>query len=129
MNARRRAGAALGAVALLFSLTGVAGAGQVGLTAGGGPTNLAATGCGIVPLDVELIIDNSGSMGSNFSGSPSHARMYWAQQAANQLVDALDATGGVGGAGIHHVGVTRFSGTTATVVGALGTSSAATVKG
>jgi hypothetical protein len=75
---------------------------------------------------VEIIVDSSGSMGSNYSGSPSNTRLYWAQKAATQLVGQLDANGGVGGAsGLHHVGLTKFSGTTASVVQALGTSTAA----
>ena len=79
--------------------------------------------CSTVPLDVEIILDTSGSMGSNPSGSPSHTRLYWAEAAATQLVNQLDANGGVGGAsGLHHVGLTRFSDTTSTVVLALGTS-------
>ncbi|MDR3662809.1 MAG: VWA domain-containing protein, partial [Mycobacterium sp.] len=76
----------------------------------------AATACGTTPLDVELIIDTSGSMGSNSSGTPAHSRLYWAQQAATQLVNQLNlpANGGVGGTtGLHHVGLTYFSGTSA----------------
>ncbi|HEY8238564.1 MAG TPA: VWA domain-containing protein, partial [Candidatus Limnocylindrales bacterium] len=107
------------------------------LASGQGPSGAssdaqAAARCGFVPLDVEFIIDTSGSMGSNSSGTPPQTRMYWAKAAATQLVNALDApgNGGVGGAtGIHHVGVTRFSGTTASVVGALGTATATTVNG
>jgi hypothetical protein len=68
-------------------------------------------------------------MGSNPSGSPSHTRLYWAQAAATQLVNQLDANGGVGGAsGLHHIGLTRFSDTTSTVVLALGTSTAMQVN-
>ena len=85
--------------------------------------------CSTVPLDVEIILDTSGSMGSNPSGSPSHTRLYWAEAAATQLVNQLDANGGVGGAsGLHHVGLTRFSDTTSTVVLALGTSTAMQVN-
>lgn len=86
-------------------------------------------GCGLKPLDVELIIDRSGSMGDTQFSSGGHVRLYWAKQAADDLVDSLDATGGVGGgSNLHHVGLTVFSGTTASVNLALGTSSAATVK-
>ncbi len=96
------------------------------------PTALAAdplAGCGLKPLDVELIVDRSGSMGDSQFNSGGHARMYWAQHAADGLVDSLDATGGVGGgSNLHHVGLTVFSGTTASVNLALGTSSASTVK-
>jgi uncharacterized membrane protein len=89
------------------------------------PTATTTAVCGTVPLDVEIIVDSSGSMSSNYSGSPSHTRLYWAQAAATQLVSQLDANGGVGGAsGLHHVGLTKFSGTTATVVQALGTATA-----
>ncbi|HUO40119.1 MAG TPA: VWA domain-containing protein, partial [Mycobacterium sp.] len=88
----------------------------------------AVQACGNIPLDVEIILDTSGSMGSNYSGSPSHTRLYWAQQAADQLVDQLQANGGVGSGGIHEVGLTTFSGTTSTVRLALGASDATTVK-
>jgi hypothetical protein len=86
------------------------------------PTGLAAPdqGCGLRPLDVELIIDRSGSMSSQQSGG--HTRIYWAQQAANQLVDDLDANGGVGSQ--HWVGLTTFGGVTASVNMALGDSTA-----
>ena len=70
--------------------------------------------CGTVLLDVELIIDTSGSMGSTQYESGGHTRLYWAQQAAMQLVGELNTNGGVGGtSGLHHVGLTYFSGTTA----------------
>ncbi len=78
--------------------------------------NLGAAICGVVPLDIELIIDTSGSMTSNSSGSPSHTRLYWAKQAAIQLVNDLQANGGISGTG-HRVGVTTFSGTTSTSLG------------
>ena len=88
-----------------------------------------ATGsCGTVPLDVELIIDHSGSMTSNSDNG--QTRAYWAKQAADALIDDLDANGGVGTtsdptSGRHRVGVTQFSGTTATVVSSLGANNAA----
>jgi hypothetical protein len=81
--------------------------------------------CGTNPLDVEIVLDTSGSMSSNSSGSPAHTRLYWAQAAATQLVSDLDSHGGVGT--LHHVGLTTFSGTTASVKLALGTSTAAQV--
>jgi Mg-chelatase subunit ChlD len=79
--------------------------------------------CGIHPLDVELIIDRSGSMQSEQSGG--HTRIYWARQAANQLIDDLNGNGGVGGSGIHHVGLTVFGGVTSSTLVALGGSDAA----
>ena len=86
---------------------------------------LAAPTCGIVPLDIELIIDTSGSMTTNSSGSPSHTRLYWAQQAAVQLVNDLQNNGGIGtGATNHRVGVTTFSGTTSTSLGGWSSSAA-----
>lgn len=71
--------------------------------------------CGLVPLDVEIILDQSGSMGSNSNAG--HTREYWAQQAADQLVTALQSNGGVGTGpatstgGRHRVGLTTFNGT------------------
>ena len=112
----------LGAIAILATAGGSFAAAP-GVASAVGPATAA---CGTVPLDVEIIVDSSGSMGSNYSGSPSNTRLYWAQKAATQLVGQLDANGGVGGAsGLHHVGLTKFSGTTASVVQALGTSTAA----
>jgi uncharacterized repeat protein (TIGR01451 family) len=86
-------------------------------------------GCGLKPLDVELIIDRSGSMGDTQNQSGGHVRLYWAKQAADDLIDALDATGGVGGgSNLHHVGLSKYGNGSASVDLALGTSSAATVK-
>ena len=82
--------------------------GAVSSAACGGP-------CGAVPLtlnDVELVIDTSGSMGGNYSGTPSEPRIYWAKLAANQLVTDLENNGGIGVTG-NRVGITTFSGTTA----------------
>jgi Mg-chelatase subunit ChlD len=84
--------------------------------------------CGNLPLDVVIVLDTSGSMSSNTSGSPAQTRLHWAEAAATQLVNDLDGHGGVGGSGRHHVGLTTFSGTTATLRVALGTSTAATVN-
>jgi hypothetical protein len=80
-----------------------------------------------VPLDVEIILDTSGSMSSNSSAG--ETRLHWAQAAATQLVNDLNSHGIVGGAsGLHHVGLTTFSGTTSTVQLPLGTSDASTVN-
>ena len=80
--------------------------------------------CGVHPLDVVLVIDRSGSMGTEQSAG--HTRNYWSELAANQLVDALD--GGVGNVGaLHQVGVTTFGGTSASVDLPLGPSNAAAV--
>jgi Mg-chelatase subunit ChlD len=101
-----------------------------GSVATAGATRLAAPdaqACGTVPIDVEFVMDLSGSMTSNSSGSPSHTRLYWAQTAAKNLVDQLDANGGVGTSGLHEVGLTTFSGTTASVVSGVWGSNAATV--
>jgi uncharacterized repeat protein (TIGR01451 family) len=65
-------------------------------------------------------------MGDN--SSDGHTRMYWAQHAADQLVDSLQANGGVGSGQNHRVGVTSFHNTTANVDLALDGASAATVK-
>ena len=64
--------------------------------------------CGVTPLDIEVIIDNSSSMNT---GSPS--RLTRAKAAAIQLINDLDANGGVGTGGLHRVAVTTFGGTTA----------------
>lgn len=96
------------------------------------PAALAAdplAGCGRMPLDVELIIDRSGSMGETQWSTDGHVRLYWAKNAADGLVDQLDATGGVGGgSNLHHVGLSKFGNSAASVELALGTSSASTVK-
>ena len=84
----------------------------------------APVACGVHPLDVVLVIDRSGSMGTEQSAG--HTRNYWSELAANQLVDALDGSAGNVGA-LHHVGVTSFGGTSASVDLALGASSAAAV--
>ena len=87
------------------------------------PAAPAVAACGTTPLDVEIILDTSGSMQSNSSNG--QTRLFWAKAAATQLVNQLDANGVVGGAsGLHHVGVTTFSGTTSTVRQALGTATA-----
>lgn len=83
--------------------------------------------CGTVPIDVEFVMDLSGSMTTSASGSPAHTRLYWAQSAAKNLVDQLDANGGVGSAGLHEVGLTTFSGTTASVISGVWGSGAAAV--
>jgi hypothetical protein len=57
------------------------------------------------PLDVVLIIDRSGSMDLVTGGA---TRLSWAKDAATQLVNGLDANGGVGGSGLHQVGVTTY---------------------
>ncbi len=85
------------------------------------------TGCGVVPLDVELVIDRSGSMGQNASGTPPQVRMVYAKAAAHDLVSTLDSEGGVGGSGRHHVGLSSFGNGNATTNLALGTSSASAV--
>ena len=87
------------------------------------------SGCGIVPLDVELVIDRSGSMGEAqwATGNPAQVRMVYAKAAAHDLVSTLDGLGGVGGSGRHHVGISSFGNGNATTNLALGSSSAATV--
>ncbi len=110
MRIRRQLGAALGATVLTFGIAGIAFAGGQG-----------DQSCGVEPLDVELIIDASGSMGDNSSNGKS--RMEWAQKSAKQLVGSLDANGGVGGAGAHRVGLSAFAGVSGWVVLALGDNS------
>ena len=124
----RTVGVAVATAGLLFaSAASVAASGTAGV-AGHNQANIAVdqSGCGLIPLDVELIVDRSGSMGSN--SSDGHTRMYWAQDAADQLVGSLDANGGVGTGQNHHVGVTSFHNTTAHVDLSLDGASAAAVK-
>ena len=112
----RRLAATAGAAILTFGIAGAAAAGSQ-LSNDSGRQVAAGRICGIEPLDVEIILDNSASMGANSSGGKT--RLEWAKLSAKQLVDDLDGSGiSVGGSG-HHVGVTRFSGTTASVVQSL----------
>jgi hypothetical protein len=93
-----------------------------GLTASLGASAVAAASeCGNVPLDVVITFDNSTSMGtaSPLTGSPARTRIAWAKLAADQLVDALDANGGVGAD--HHVGIVQYAGTSATAPATKGT--------
>lgn len=108
MDLRRRLGALVGVGALTFGLAGVALAGNANLSPAAAPAAAAPQSCGVEPLDVEFVLDASGSMGSNSSGG--HTRLYWAQAAANQLATALDNNGGVGSSGSHHVGLSHFNG-------------------
>ncbi len=80
----------------------------------------SADGCGARPLDVIIVVDRSTSMDSE-------SRLVNAKKAAKDLVNSLDDHGGVGGSGLHHVGLTSFAGTAASVNVHLGTASAATV--
>jgi hypothetical protein len=57
------------------------------------------------PLDVVLIIDRSGSMDLVTDGQ---SRLGWAKDAANQLIDGLEANGGVGLGGLHQVGLSTY---------------------
>jgi hypothetical protein len=78
-----------------------------------------------------MIVDRSGSMDSEgtASGNPAQVRMYYAKAAANQLVDQLDANGGVGGTNRHMVGLTSYGNNTATTPVDLGdAASAATLE-
>lgn len=122
-----------------LAVTGLLGAALIapaGAAASAGGTSVGARtassveqACGTVPLDVEVILDNSGSMGTNSNNG--HTRAYWASAAIKQLIDDLDANGGVGtgaassSGGRHRVGLTKYSGSTAVVLSALASHDAA----
>ncbi len=76
------------------------------------------------PLDVVMIIDRSGSMGTS---QGAHTRLGWAKLAATNFVDALDTHGGVNGSGLHQVGLTSYGGASATVDHSMGSSNASTL--
>jgi hypothetical protein len=92
--------------------TGFSFARVVGVESGntGVVTSAACRGlCGELPtgdFDVVLTVDTSGSMVSNRSAG--QTRLYWAQQAANELLDSLAAARGT-----HQVGLVRYSGNAA----------------
>jgi uncharacterized repeat protein (TIGR01451 family) len=88
----------------------------------------ADTSCGARPLDVELVIDRSGSMDEDetATGTPPQTRIFYAKQAATGLVSDLDANGGVGGSGLHMVGITRYGNGGSNVVSALSAGNNAT---
>ena len=70
--------------------------------------------CGVYPVDLVIVIDRSGSMNTDtIPGAGTKSRLAWAQEAANGLVAQFDANGGVGGSGIHRIGISSFGGTTA----------------
>lgn len=80
--------------------------------------------CGVGPIDLVLILDRSGSMNTN---QGEKTRIGWARQAATQLVDGLDAAGGVGDGGLHRVGVVTFSDSASQVRALSGNFDAATI--
>ncbi len=105
------------------STTQYAFANVVGIGSGNsGAVSSAACGgpCGAAPPvinDVEFVIDKSGSMNGDNSGTDPSCpggcpRIFWAKKAANQLVTDLSSNGGIGATG-NRVGITTFSGTTA----------------
>jgi hypothetical protein len=80
------------------------------------------------PVDVIFVIDRSGSM-DEITPNPAdpivpgvnNTRLGWANDAANDLVTALEANGGVGGpTGLHHVGLVTYGGGSSTLNLALG---------
>jgi hypothetical protein len=86
------------------------------------------------PLDVVFLIDRSGSM-DEVTPNPdgpivpgvNNTRLGWANDAANNLVSALDASGGVGAGGLHQVGVVTYGAGGATTDLALGAASGVSV--
>jgi hypothetical protein len=101
-------------------------------TASAAGSRTAAQGCGVQPIDVEIILDTSSSMSANSNNG--HTRSYWAQSAIKGLIDQLDGNGGVGtgpatsSGGRHRVGLAAFGGTKAPVVSTLGAHDAAGTK-
>jgi hypothetical protein len=86
------------------------------------------------PLDVVFIVDRSGSMdavtpnpGQPVVPGVNNTRLGWANDAANNLVSALEAAGGVGAGGLHQVGLVTYGGGGATTDLALGASAGAAV--
>ncbi len=65
-------------------------------------------------LDVVIVIDRTGSMISNSSGG--HTRLYWAKQAALELVNGIAGGPGNPTLGDNHVEVITFGGGTSTLV-------------
>jgi len=66
----------------------------------------------LVPADlhVSIVIDKTGSMITNYSGSPPQTRLYWAKQAAITLVDGMAGGPLSPSLGAHHVEVITFDG-------------------
>lgn len=94
------------------------------LSAGVAPIAADQTSCGVRPIDLELIIDRSGSMNT---AEGAKTRIGWAKEAAVGMINGLDTNGGVGG--LHRVGLSTFGGTTSSTPVALGSgSNAATVN-
>jgi hypothetical protein len=86
------------------------------------------------PLDIVLIIDRSASM-DEVTPNPdlpivpgvNNTRLGWANDAANDLVSALEISGGIGAGGLHQVGLVTYGAGGATTDMALGTAGAAAV--
>lgn len=73
-------------------------------------TALAADPVCLQPLDVVFIMDRSGSMSDETGIDGGNNRLDEARLAANSFVNILDNNGGVGGSGLHQVGLTSFAG-------------------
>lgn len=96
------------------------------LSAGVAPIAADQTSCGVRPIDLELIIDRSGSMNT---AEGAKTRIGWAKEAAVGMINGLDGNGGVGASGLHRVGLSTFGGITSSTPVALGSgSNAATVN-
>ena len=125
----RRAGWLAVASMVAMSLVGPGAAG----VAAAGAAPAVDPACGTVPLDVEIILDNSGSMTSN--SDVGQTRAQWAQTAINQLIGQLDSHGVVGTGpaadtgGRHRVGLTTFAGDSASVLSPLGSHDALGTEG
>jgi len=78
-----------------------------------GSAAMAALTFEAIANDVVIIIDRSGSMTTNYAGVPPRTRLYWAKEAARELVDGIAGGPGHSTLGDSYVEVITFGGGTA----------------